>query len=339
MILIAFGTRPEYIKLKPIIDEFEKENIPFQILFTGQHEMIKDQIMHSCSSFIHKNESPNRLNDIFINNLKHFEPQNIYKEKYDAVMVHGDTSSTASVALAAFHHQIPVIHIEAGMRTGNNQSPYPEETNRKIVSSVASYHFCPTAISQRNLLWEGIRNNTFVVGNTVIDGLEFVEPVYDNKILITMHRRENHWNLDKWFGEINRLAEIHDDLEFILPIHPNPNVQIHKHLLTNINTIEPVSRDELINIIKECLFIITDSGGIQEEAAFFRKKVIVCRENTERPEGLGVFAQLCGKPNQLEQLFVDFYFNPEIPKIFDCPYGDGQSAKKITKIIKEKLYA
>lgn len=337
MILISFGTRPEYIKLKPIIDEFEKELLPFQILFTGQHDMLADQIKYSYGSFIYSCESTNRLNDIWINNLKHFISKSIYGEPYDAVMVHGDTSSTASIALAAFHHNIPVIHIEAGMRSGNTYSPYPEEANRKIVSSVAAYHFCATKNNQRNLLWEGIRNNTFVVGNTVLDDLEFVEPIYNNKILITMHRRENHWNLDKWFKRINRIAEVYRDFEFILPIHPNPNVQAQRHLLRNINVIEPVSREELLDIIKECMFIITDSGGIQEEAAFFRKKVIVCRDTTERPEGLGVFAQLCETPDKLEDLCNSFYIDPIIPESFKCPFGNGNAAKQITKIIKEKI--
>jgi UDP-N-acetylglucosamine 2-epimerase (non-hydrolysing) len=175
------------------------------------------------------------------------------------------------------------------------------------------------------------------VGNTVLDNLiDFGDPTYENFVLVTLHRRENHNLMSDWFTEINNLAIANSDLEFILPIHPNPNVQKWKHLLTNVNVVEPMEHTDMILHIKKCKFIISDSGGIQEEATFFNKKVIVCRETTERPEGIGTgHLHLCKSPKDLKDLFGTLKENSYICK--PCPYGDGRAAEKIKKILDEEL--
>jgi len=207
--------------------------------------------------------------------------------------------------------------------------------NRQLISRLADIHFCPTTENKNNLILEGINENKiFVVGNTGLDNLiNFKDKcLYNNKVLVTLHRRENHNKIDKWFEEINKLAKKYH-LEFILPIHPNPNVIKYKNLLTDVTVIEPLNHDELIQHLIKTRLVITDSGGIQEECSFFNKKCIVCREITERSEANGLTNFLVNSPKNLEKLF------DELIKDYECnfisPFGDGKASIRICEILKK----
>ena len=224
--------------------------------------------------------------------------------------------------------------MEAGLRSYNLEHPYPEEGYRQMIARLANINLCPTNLSQKNLINEGVHGLCYVVGNTVLDNLLPYKRKceYTNKVLVTLHRRENHHQMGKWFEEVNKLAKINPELEFILPIHPNPNVKKHKHLLTNVNVVEPLSHPELLDILVKCKLVISDSGGLQEEGSFFNKKVIVCRETTERPEAIKTgHLHLCSSPKNLASKFGYLINNYYINEI--CPYGDGNSSNKIYKII------
>ena len=252
-------------------------------------------------------------------------------------MVQGDTTSALAVALSAFHHGIKAIHLEAGLRTYDNKNPYPEEINRRLIAQIADIHLCPTTEALRNLTYEKIAGEIYVVGNTVIDNLlPYKEKCeYTNKILVTMHRRENHERIAEWFDEINKLAIEYPQFEFILPIHPNPNVQKFRHLLPNVNVIEPLPYEEMLELLTKVRLVITDSGGLQEECSFLNKKCLVCRKVTERPESIERSSWLVRRPENLSSMFFDQYDTYEID--YACPFGDGHAAEKIMTIIKERL--
>ena len=239
-------------------------------------------------------------------------------------MVQGDTTSAFSIALAAYHRRIPVLHLEAGLRTYNLDHPYPEEFNRQVIGRMAAYNLCPTSKCMSNLEKEHTPGKRFIVGNTVLDNLVDLEPSFSNNVIVTLHRRENHHWLKEWFKEIDKLAEKHKDLNFILPMHPNPAVTEHKDLLEHVKVIDPVPYDEFIKMLAACKFAITDSGGLQEELSFFGKLCIVCSKKTERTEGLGTFAFLCMKPDNLEELFSRVNDNYSSVKDIPSPYGDGK---------------
>lgn len=331
MILLTYGTRPEYIKIKPLISEMTKRSIPFKTLFTGQHV----DIAPKDAGFIltMKDFGPNRLDNI-IQNCMNID--DICFEGVDYMLVQGDTTSVVGLSMAALHRRIKLIHLEAGLRTYDTSNPYPEENNRMIVSTIADFHLCPTENNRQNLLKENVSDSKiFVVGNTVLDNLvSFKDMVsYDNKILITLHRRENHHWIDQWFKEINDLASQYTDYEFILPLHPNPNIQKYRDILTNVKVINPLTHTELIELLISTKLVITDSGGLQEECSFFNKNCLVCRKVTERPESLGLTSWLIDSPELLKERFIWFldHFNNEITGV--SPYGDGKSAEKICDIL------
>ena len=323
-LLICFGTRPEWLKVKPLINLMEETE--YQLLFTGQHEdLLKDtQVYYK----INITDNTNRLDSIVSDCMLQF-PEGDFR----GVLVQGDTASAFGCALAAFNRGIKIYYLEAGLRSYNLQHPYPEEAYRQMIARISDVNFAPTEKSYDNLKNEKVSGVTYVVGNTVLDNLvDFGDSTYENFVLVTLHRRENHNLMDSWFTEINNLAKENPNLEFILPIHPNPNVQKWKHLLTNVNVVEPMEHTDMIYHIKKCKLIISDSGGMQEEGSFFNKKVIVCRHTTERPEGIETgHLHLCGNPNKLGELFGKLIENPYICK--PCPYGDGKSAEKIKKIL------
>ena len=329
MILLTYGTRPEYIKIKPLIEEFKKRGVKHKILFTGQHkDLLKNQKFDYQIDIVDDNN--NRLDNIVKSIMTTFS---WILEDIHYVLVQGDTTSALAVALSAFHHRIKIIHLEAGLRTYNNQNPYPEEQNRRLISQITDIHLCPTPLNMMYLKEEKILGEKYVVGNTVLDNLvDYKEKCeYTDKVLVTMHRRENHHWMDKWFIAINSLAKQLPDWEFILPIHPNPNVQKHKHLLTYLTVVEPMSHDDLLNILVKTKLVITDSGGIQEECSFFNKKCLTCRKVTERPEVINQSTFLVQKPEDLIKTFVDHMNDYKID--YNCPYGDGHSAEKITDIL------
>lgn len=330
MFLIAYGTRPEYIKVKPIIDEMLIRNIPFETLFTGQHVNLIQDTNPDITMYIP--ESDNRLNTIISSCMNLLNINILHPYKY--VLVQGDTTSALGVAIAAFHSGIKVIHLEAGLRTYDIQNPYPEEANRRMISQIASIHLCPNTLNELNLYYERIKTDVYNVGNTVIDNLVKYKDMceYGNSILITLHRRENHHQMDEWFKEINRLAIKYNDLKFIIPLHPNPNVQKHKHILKDVTIINPMEYDDFIQELIKCRLVITDSGGIQEECSYFNKKCLVCRTTTERPEVVGLSSFLVRSPSELYDIFSK-HINEYVIDIKNTPYGVGDSAIRIVNIL------
>ena len=328
-LLICYGTRPEWIKVKPIIDRLNKYNIKYETLFTGQHkDLVLEQADYNLPNII--DTSTNRLDSIISSISKSVDG---IIDNFDYILVQGDTTSVLAIAMSAFHRNKKVIHLEAGLRTYDNQNPYPEEFNRSVVSRITDVHLCPTELSKQNLLSEKVSGDMFVVGNTVLDNLVGIKTSYTNDVIVTMHRRENHYQLKEYFEVIDKLANDNKDLNFVLPIHPNPNVSKHRDILKNVKVIEPVPYDIMLEMLANCRMIISDSGGIQEEASFFNKKVIVCRRVTERPESVGTHSFLCSNPNELEKMFYDIRDDYKINE--QCPYGDGNSATTIVKILKD----
>ena len=332
-ILICYGTRPEVIKLSPLINLLNKQNkINCRTVFTGQHtdlfNDVKDLVPkpHYKLSIMKKNQS---LNDILINISKGFI-KILNNFNPDIVIVQGDTSTVLVCALNAFYSNIEVGHVEAGLRTFDLTSPYPEEGNRQLVSRISHYNWAPTDIAFNNLKKEGLQN-IFLTGNTIVDACKAFnyKIKYKNKILITIHRRENFGDkIIKIFQELNELAIIYPNLNFIFPMHPNPNIQKHKKILSNINIIQPLKYPQLLKLLSEVKFVISDSGGIQEECASFKKKILVCRDNTERPEGIDSgFAKIIGT-NLIENFD---WANNNYKWEGKNPYGDGNAAQNIIK--------
>jgi len=322
----------QHLKIKQLCKVFDNHNFPYKTLFTGQHvDLLKE---HPADYAIKIIDGVNRLDSVVKSCMDHlnlFESENITH-----VLVQGDTTSALAMALSAFHHGLKVIHLEAGLRTYDKQNPYPEEMNRRLISQIADIHLCPTDQSQHNLFNEiSYSSNVHVVGNTVIDNLlEYKNKCeYTNKILVTLHRRENHHWIDQWFVEIDKLAEKHSEYEFILPIHPNPNVLKHKDLLKHVNVIEPLPYSELLELLIKTRLVITDSGGLQEECSFFNKKCLTCRITTERPEAVGESTFIVSSPSRLEKIFNLLHNYYEIDYV--CPFGDGHAAEKIYSILKE----
>jgi len=332
-ILVAFGTRPEYIKLSPLMKAFSNNDIPYITFFTGQHlDLLPPGIQDSVSHRLEIKDAQNRLDSI-VGSVMCGSPAWDDPE-LTHVIIQGDTTSAFAVALAAFHRKIKIIHLEAGLRTDNKYDPYPEEFNRQAIARLTDIHLCPTLGAAENLRQEKVGGSIHVVGNTVLDNLRDVDSFYGNQIVVTMHRRENHHWLDKWFSEIDILAQQYPHYEFVLPLHPNPNVQKHKNILKHAKTVPPVEYSDFITLLARCRLIITDSGGIQEEASFFRKKCIVCRKTTERSEGVGKFAFLCPTPQHLSSLFREI--DLDHTAIGECPYGDGHASEKILNILNQE---
>lgn len=328
-LLVCYGTRPEWIKVKPILDKLKNSGINYSTLFTGQH---KDLVSETADYMLPtiKEVSSNRLDSIVSEVLKSVDG---IVDKYDYVLVQGDTTSVFAIALSSFHRGKKIIHLEAGLRTFDLDNPYPEEFNRTAVSKITDIHLCPTDFSATNLKNEMVSGKIYVVGNTILDNLVDIKTSYSNDVIVTLHRRENHFQVDKYFEAINKLAKDNPTLNFVLPIHPNPNVYKHKDILKYVNVIDPVPYDSMIELLANCKMIISDSGGIQEEASFFNKKVIVCRKLTERPESVGTHSFLCNGPDDLEDMFYTIVNDYKVNE--ECPYGDGNSSKKIVKILGE----
>jgi UDP-N-acetylglucosamine 2-epimerase (non-hydrolysing) len=229
------------------------------------------------------------------------------------------------------NRRVKIIHLEAGLRTFDYDNPFPEEYNRQLISRISSINLCPTKLNKDNLDNENCVGDTYIVGNTVLDNLVNQDSSYGDEVLVTMHRRENLELMPVWFMTLNALAAENPHLKFICPLHPNPQIQKHKELLSNVEIIEPLSYGEMVRKIATCRFIITDSGGIQEEASFFNKKCIICRKHTERTETLGSTSFLCHYPEDLYSL-VNSIKNNYISN-FDCPYGDGNASERVVDIL------
>ena len=328
-ILFCFGTRPEWLKIKPLIRLMNRSE--YKLLFTGQHpDLLKDvEVDYKISM----TSGMNRLDNIIFDCMVMF-PEGDFK----GVLVQGDTGSAFACALAAFNRGIKIYYLEAGLRSGDLKHPYPEEGYRQMIARIADVNFAPTELSAQNLRDEGVHGEIYVVGNSVLDNLtQVAKPTMENIILITLHRRENHHWMDRWFTEIEKLAIQYPEYEFVLPIHPNPNVKKHRGILKNVTVVEPLEHRHLINTLIKSNLIISDSGGLQEEGSFFNKKVIVCRKTTERPEGIETgHLHLCNTPEDLSELFGKLEENPYISTT--CPYGDGHTSERVLEILRnEKL--
>ena len=362
-VLTVFGTRPEGIKMAPIIKPMEKTfQIDNTICITAQHREMLDQVInlfHIEPDYDLNIFKPGQsLTEITIKALEGLE--NVIKEvKPDLLLVQGDTSTVFSGALAAFYQKVRVGHVEAGLRSGNLYSPYPEEANRKLTGIVTDFHFAPTKINRDNLLREGYpEEKIFVTGNTVIDALKYtVKEKYNfnmpllnsidyenNKIiLLTSHRRENIGKpMENIFSAINDIVLKYHNVEVIFPIHLNPKVRdiANKIFKDNnkVHLIEPLDYEPFTNLMAKSYLVVTDSGGLQEEAPSLGKPVLVVREETERPEGIEAgTAKLVG--TNYDNIFkeIDFLISNkgEYDKMANAvnPYGDGQASERIVDII------
>lgn len=376
-VLLVFGTRPEAIKMAPLVKEFQKDTTNFEtkVCVTAQHREMLDQVLDlfeiTPEYDLNLMKPGQDLYDITSNVL--LGMKDVLSEfKPDIVLVHGDTTTTSATSLAAYYQQIKVGHIEAGLRTHDIYSPFPEEVNRQITGILASYHFAPTVTSQENLLKENKdRKNVIITGNTVIDALllaldkikndkdlesqiinqlsDLNYKIQDNKkiILVTGHRRENHGQ-----GFINicealkTIALDNPSFDVVYPVHLNPNVQKPvKEILSNISNIyliEPLQYEQFIYLMNKSYFIITDSGGVQEEAPSLGKPVLVMRDTTERPEALEAgTVKLVGTDTKLiikeAQKLIDDKIEYENMSKAHNPYGDGKACEKIVKFLKESL--
>ena len=357
-IMLVFGTRPEAIKMCPLVNELKKRDIKTVVCVTGQHRQMLDQVLKAFEvdpnydlSIMKEQQT---LFDITTNILNRIRDV-LGKEHPDIVLVHGDTSTSFATALACFYLQIPVGHVEAGLRTYNIYSPYPEEFNREAVGIISQYNFAPTELSKQNLLREGKKPETiYVTGNTVIDALkttvrnDFSHPEIDwaknsRLILITAHRRENLGEpMHHMFRAIRRVLVEHPDVKALYPIHMNPAVRkAAEEELVNcerIHIIEPLDVFDCHNIMARSYLILTDSGGIQEEAPSLGKPVLVMRDMTERPEGLEAGTlKLVGTSEdviyrEFTRLLDDENEYQEMAHA-ENPYGDGIASKRIADVL------
>ena len=358
-ILLVFGTRPEAIKMCPLVNELKaREGVKTVVCVSGQHRQMLDQVLEAFhvvpdyDLYIMKDRQT--LFDITTNILDRIKAV-LEEVKPDVVLVHGDTSTTFVTALACFYMQIPVGHVEAGLRTNDICSPYPEEFNRQAVSIISRYNSAPTEQARQNLLSEGKRpESMFVTGNTAIDALrttvredyshpELVWASDSRLILITAHRRENLGEpMNNMFRAIRRVMDEHTDVKAIHPIHMNPIVRKTADEFLGgddrIHIIEPLDVLDFHNFLARCFLVLTDSGGIQEEAPSLGKPVLVMRNTTERPEGIAAGTlKLVGTDEEViyrsfKQLLED---NEEYARMSNAcnPYGDGFACKRIADIL------
>lgn len=358
-VMVVFGTRPEAIKMCPLVNELKsRENLITKVCVTGQHRQMLDQVLEAFNVepdydlSIMKDKQT--LFDITTNILNRIR-EVLEDEKPDVVLVHGDTSTTFVTALACYYLQIPVGHVEAGLRTYNIYSPYPEEFNREAVGIISSYNFAPTEISKQNLIREGKNPDTvYVTGNTVIDALkttvreDYTHPELEwakdsRLIMLTAHRRENLGEpMHRMFRAIRRIVEETPDVKVIYPIHMNPVVRkaADDELKNNdrIRLIEPLDVLDFHNFMANSYLILTDSGGIQEEAPSLGKPVLVMRDTTERPEGIEAGTlKLVGTDEEViyrefKKLLTDKEEYEKMSKASN-PYGDGFACKRIADVL------
>ena len=361
-ILIIFGTRPECIKLAPLFHELKNDNFfDVDILETGQHKdllLSTKKMLNINSTYNLKIMSPNQtLTEITAKAIKGISSY-LNKIKPNMIIVQGDTTSAMAGALSAFYNNIPVAHVEAGLRTFDINEPFPEELNRKIISNIATLNFAPTKSEYNNLINEGVEKKTIkITGNTVIDCLnwalkknnpsfqtmELMKRLSHKYIIVTLHRRENFGQkLQQQIQAIERLVDIYPEINFLLPVHNNPNVQKALFKLPdkkNIFLEEPFNYIDFSHLLNKSYFIITDSGGIQEEAPFLNKQVFILRDKTEREAVVKLgYATLLGSNkdiiiNEISN-YISNFEKIKNNKPMVSPYGDGQASQKILKSIK-----
>lgn len=362
-VMLVFGTRPEAIKMCPLVKELkERKNIKTIVCVTGQHREMLEQVLNTFNVTPDYDlaimKEKQTLFDVTNGILLKIKPI-LEQEKPDVVLVHGDTTTTFATALSCFYLQIPVGHVEAGLRTYNIYSPYPEEFNRQATSIISTFNFAPTELAKQNLLKEGkTENSIYVTGNTAIDALKTtVRKTYVHEqlswasdsrlIMLTAHRRENLGEpLYHMFKAIKRIVDEYKDIKVIYPIHMNPIVRQAAHdILGNherIRIIEPLDVLDFHNFLANSYLILTDSGGIQEEAPSLGKPVLVMRDTTERPEGIqaGTLKLVGTKEETIYTEFKlllsnEFEYN-KMSKASN-PYGDGLASKRIADILEKEL--
>ena len=380
-VMLIFGTRPEAIKMCPLVKEFQKHTDEFKtvVCVTGQHREMLDQVLTifdvKPDFDLNIMKQGQDLTDVTARVLTGL--RDVFKEcKPDVVLVHGDTTTSTAGALAAFYAQIPVGHVEAGLRTHNIYSPWPEEMNRQITGRIATYNFSPTPLSEKNLMEEKAHGNIYVTGNTVVDALHMVVDKLKNDtdlakeqeeilakagydvnrlndgkklVLITGHRRENFgYGFVRMVTAMKDLSEKYPNVDFVYPMHLNPNVRkpIHEVFgedLTRPNFffIEPLQYLEFVYLMEKSTIVLTDSGGIQEEAPGLGKPVLVMRDTTERPEALASgTVHLVGTDydkimNEVSTLLDDATAYEKMSKAVN-PYGDGKACRRITEVLAGK---
>lgn len=362
-VMLIFGTRPEAIKMGPLVKELEKHHdIETIVCVTGQHREMLDQVLsifdivpqYDLEIMKHKQD----LFDVTINILEKLKPV-LEKENPDMVLVHGDTSTTYAAGLASFYLRIPVGHVEAGLRTHNIYSPYPEEFNRQSVGLFSALNFAPTKKAAQNLLDEGkTASSIYVTGNTAIDALkttvreDYTSPIIewanDSKLIVlTAHRRENYGEpMRHMFQAIKRIVDGHEDIKVVYPIHMNPMIkELADEIFTEtkrVKIIPPMEVVDFHNLLAKSHIILTDSGGIQEEAPSLGKPVLVMRDTTERPEGIeaGTLKLVGTEEEVIYEHFKELLENKVLYKEMSeasNPYGDGTASEQIVTILKEKL--
>lgn len=380
-IMLVFGTRPEAIKMCPLVKEFQKRTDVFNtiVCVTGQHREMLDQVLNIFDvkpdfdmNIMRQGQD---LTDVTVRILTGM--RDIFKTcKPDVVLVHGDTTTSTVASLAAFYAQIPVGHVEAGLRTHNIYSPWPEEMNRQITGRIAKYHFSPTLLSKKNLIEERVYGDIYITGNTVIDALHMVVDKLKNDknlslekekklfnagydvsrlnndkklVLITGHRRENFGSgFIRMVTAMKDLSEKYKDVDFVYPMHLNPNVRksIHEVFGENLKRpnfffIEPLQYIEFVYLMEKSTIVLTDSGGIQEEAPALGKPVLVMRDTTERPEALAYgTVHLVGTDydkiiSEVSMLLEDIDAYDKMSKAVN-PYGDGNACNRIVRILNDE---
>lgn len=368
-VMTIFGTRPEAIKLAPVIRELERRLFAIQTVnvATSQHEellrpfveLFDIRVDYDLRS-MRRNQTPDQLCSRLLSLLSPV----LKKEDPDLVLVQGDTTTALSGALAAAQHGIPIGHVEAGLRSGNTWSPYPEEINRRLITQLATYHFAATELNRASLLAEGVdEQDVFVTGNTVVDSLksilargkraQAVERILDatsrlKRIVLTTHRRESFGQMiTENLSVLRRFVEAHPDVALIFPVHPNPVVVEAAKVLNNhtrIHIIEPLGYEEFIQLLAQAWLIVSDSGGVQEEAPTLGRPLLVLRENTERPEAVasGVARLVGGSAERLANLLEEAYredsWANRIGEVSN-PFGDGRSGQRISETILKVLGA
>ena len=361
-IMSVFGTRPEAIKMAPLVQELAgREDLTSICCVTAQHREMLDSVLQVFSlkpDWDLNIMTPRQTLSTITSKCLLGMDEAIETLEPDMILVHGDTSTTFAGALSAFYHKIPVGHVEAGLRTYDKYSPFPEEMNRKLVTSIADLYFCPTENNRENLLREGITNGIFVTGNTVIDALkttvrkdyhftteELNQLPYDTRkvVLVTCHRRENYGQpMENIMMALRRVAEDHPDVELVYPVHLSPVVQeaakAHLGGHPRIHLIAPLAADEMHNLMARCYMVMTDSGGLQEEAPALGKPVLVLRRETERPEAVAAgTVRLAGVEEQViydmaHELICDGKAYAAMAHAVN-PYGDGNACRRIADAI------
>ena len=367
-ILVLFGTRPEAIKLAPVIRELGKKHFQTVAVSSSQHKELLKPFLKMLDikvdfdlSVMRKNQTPTEVCSKILAKLDKI----LENEKPDLIVVQGDTTTTLAGSLAGFNRRIPVAHIEAGLRSGNIDSPFPEEMNRRLVSQIAAFHFAATQQNRINLIAEGVcTKKIFVTGNTVVDTLKYIlktgapsgkiqevlrQTKNEKRILLTTHRRES-------FGEqmsenlkvLRDFVEKRKDVCLLFPVHPNPNVRlITSEILAGcdrIHLLEPLDYIDFVSLMKNAWLIVSDSGGVQEEAPSLGKPLLILRENTERPEAVqsGIAKLVGGNARVLKQMLEENYavqtWIDSVREISN-PFGDGRAAERVVEIIENKIKA